>query len=151
VALAIALGAESVVYLNGDARRRDTAAALGAHTLEAAPERLGPFPVTVDAGADPERLALALHATAPDGVCTSVAIYFGEQPRLPLLSMYTKGITFKTGRANARTAMPHVLELAAAGAFHPELVTTRVVGWTDAAPALLERDWTKLVIERAAG
>jgi len=30
----------------------------------------------------------------------------------------------------------------------PELVTTSVVGWSDAADALLERDWTKLVIER---
>jgi threonine dehydrogenase-like Zn-dependent dehydrogenase len=146
--LAVALGAESVTYLDPDPRRREIAAALGADALAQAPKRLGPFPITVDAGADPQRLALALQATAPDGLCTSVAIYFGEQPALPLLSMYTKGITFKTGRANARTAMPHVLELTASGALHPELVTTRVVGWKDAADALVERDWTKLVIER---
>jgi threonine dehydrogenase-like Zn-dependent dehydrogenase len=63
--------------------------------------------------------------------------------------MYTKGITFKTGRVDARTAMPHVLELSASGALRPELVTTRVVDWTDAADALLEGGWTKLVIERA--
>ena len=44
--------------------------------------------------------------------------------------------------------MPHVLELAASGALRPELVTTKVVGWSDAADALLERGWTKLVIER---
>jgi hypothetical protein len=44
--------------------------------------------------------------------------------------------------------MPHVLELAASGALRPELVTTRVVGWADAADALLEHGWTKLVIER---
>ena len=62
--------------------------------------------------------------------------------------MYTKGITFRTGRANAREALPHVLALAAAGDLHPELVTTRVVGWAEAAEALLERGWTKLVIER---
>jgi threonine dehydrogenase-like Zn-dependent dehydrogenase len=146
--LAVALGAESVTYLDPDPRRREIAAALGADALAQAPKRLGPFPVTVDAGADPQRLALALQATAPDGLCTSVAIYFGEQPTLPLLSMYTKGITFKTGRANARAAMPHVLELTASGALHPELVTTRVVDWKDAADALVERDWTKLVIER---
>jgi threonine dehydrogenase-like Zn-dependent dehydrogenase len=145
--LAVALGAESVTYLDSDPRRREIAAALGADALAQAPKRLGPFPITVDAGADPQLLALALQATAPDGLCTSVAIYFGEQPALPLLSMYTKGITFKTGRANARTDMPHVLELTASGAFHPELVTTRVVGWKDAADALVERDWTKLVIE----
>jgi len=44
--------------------------------------------------------------------------------------------------------MPHVLELAAKGAFHPERVTTRTVAWQDAAEALREGDWCKLVIER---
>jgi threonine dehydrogenase-like Zn-dependent dehydrogenase len=148
VTLAVALGAESVTYVDGDARRRATAERLGAATLAETPSRLGPFPITVDSSADPDGLALALRSTAPDGVCTSTAIYFGEQPSLPLLEMYTKGITFKTGRANAREAMPHVLELAADGAIQPELVTSRVVGFADAADALLERDWTKLVIER---
>ncbi len=112
------------------------------------PRRLGPFPVTVDASADPEGLGLALRSTAPDGTCTSTAIYFGEQPSLPLLEMYTKGITFKTGRVNAREAIDDVLALAAAGAIRPELVTTRAIAWSDAREALLERDWTKLVIER---
>jgi len=150
VALALALGAESVTYVDVDVGRRETAARLGAETLSLAdaPQRLGPFPITVDASAEAEGLALALRSTAPDGICTSKAIYFGEQPQLPLLEMYTKGVTFKTGRANAREAIPHVLELTASGALHPELVTTRVVGWADAADALLEGDWTKLVIER---
>ncbi len=147
-AIAVALGAESVLYADSDPGRCATAAALGAQTLSELPSRLGPFAVTVDASADPQGLALALRSTAPDGSCTSTAIYFGDQPSLPLLEMYTKGITFRTGRANARTAMPHVIELAASGALHPEVVTTRVVGWGDAADALLERDWTKLVIER---
>ena len=132
-------------------RRRSaarTAEALGAQTLAETPQRLGPFPVTVDSSADADGLALALRSTAPDGTCTSTAIYFGEQPSLPLLEMYTKGITFKTGRAHAREAMPHVLELAASGAIQPELVTTRTVAWDDAAEALREGDWTKLVIER---
>ncbi len=147
-AIALALGAESVTYVDTDASRRQTAEQLGADTVAETPSRLGPFPITVDSCADPAGLALALRSTAPDGTCTSTAIYFGEQPSLPLLEMYTKGITFKTGRANAREAMPHVLELAAAGAFRPELVTSRVVGFADAADALLERDWCKLVIER---
>ncbi|HEY2719168.1 MAG TPA: hypothetical protein VGI52_06015, partial [Solirubrobacteraceae bacterium] len=116
--------------------------------LAGAPPRLGPFPVTVDASAEPDGLALALRSTSPDGTCTSTAIYFGEQPTLPLLEMYTKCITFKTGRAHVREAMPHVLALAADGALAPERVTTRTVPWADAADALLERGWTKLVIER---
>ncbi len=148
VAIALALGAASVTYVDADASRRATAERLGASTLAETPSRLGPFPITVDSSADPDGLALALRSTAPDGTCTSTAIYFGEQPSLPLLEMYTKGITFKTGRANAREAMPHVLELAASHAIEPELVTSRVVGFDDAADALLERDWCKLVIER---
>jgi threonine dehydrogenase-like Zn-dependent dehydrogenase len=147
-ALAVALGAESVVYLDADERRRGIAAALGAETIAEMPKRLGPFPITVDASADPEGLAVALRSTAPDGTCTSTAIYFGEQPSLPLLEMYTKGITFRTGRVHVREAMGHVLQLAAAGSVHPELVTTRVAPWADAAEALLEGGWTKLVIER---
>jgi threonine dehydrogenase-like Zn-dependent dehydrogenase len=146
--LAVALGSESVLYVDRDEGRRATASALGAQTLAEMPKRLGPFPITVDSSADPEGLALALRSTAPDGICTSTAIYFGEPPALPLLEMYTKGITFKTGRANARPAMGHVIELAASGALHPELVTSSVVSWSDAPAALAEGGWTKLVIER---
>ena len=87
-------------------------------------------------------------STAPDGICTSTAIYFGEQPELPLLEMYTKIVTFKTGRVHARPIMPAVLDLAAHGTLCPELITTRVVDWPDAGEALLARDWTKLLMTR---
>jgi threonine dehydrogenase-like Zn-dependent dehydrogenase len=147
-ALALALGAGSVLYVDLAEHRRQIAARMGADTLAEVPTRLGPFPVTVDASADPDGLALALRSTGPDGTCTSTGIYFGEQPSLPLLEMYTKGITFKTGRAHVREAMPQVLELAAAGRLQPERVTSRVVAWADAQEALLQRDWTKLVIAR---
>jgi alcohol dehydrogenase len=147
-ALALALGSPSVLYVDGAGHRRQIASTLGADTLAEAPKRLGPFPITVDASAEHEGLALALRSTAPDGTCTSTAIYFGEQPSLPLLEMYTKGITFKTGRVHARGAMPQVLELAAAGRLHPERVTSGVVAWADAPEALLEGGWTKLVVAR---
>jgi alcohol dehydrogenase len=148
-ALAVALGSESVLYVDGDGTRRSIAERLGAQTLADTPRRVGPFPITVDSSGRADGLRLALRSTAPDGTCTSTAIYFGEGPALPLLEMYTKGITFRTGRVNAREAMPHVLELAAAGAVQPQVVTSRVVSWGDAAPALLEGGWTKLVVERA--
>ncbi len=148
--IARALGSEWVLYVDADEGRRSIAESLGAQTMAEAPARLGPFPVTVDACADAEGLGLALRSTAPDGTCTSCAIYFGEQPRMPLLEMYTKGITFRTGRANAREAIPHVLDLAASGALRPERVTTHSVPWAHAAEALGEGGWTKLVIERDA-
>jgi threonine dehydrogenase-like Zn-dependent dehydrogenase len=149
-AIAVALGAGSVTYVDAEAARRATAESLGAETLALAdaPPRLGPFPITVDSCGEPGALALALRSTAPDGTCTSTAIYFDEQPQLPLLEMYTKCATFKTGRAHARPVIPQVLELAASGALQPERVTSRTVAWEEAAQALLERDWAKLVIER---
>jgi len=148
VAIALALGSEQVVYADRDERRRALAASFGAETLAETPKRLGPFPITVDAGGHEAGLALALRSTAPDGTCTSCAVYFGEQPAVPMLEMYTKGITLVTGRANAREAMPHVLALAAAGTLRPERVTSSVVAWREAPEALVEDGWTKLVFER---
>jgi alcohol dehydrogenase len=147
-AIAVALGSERVLYVDRDEGRRAIAASVGAETDGEIARRLGPFPVTVDASADPDGLTLALRSTAPDGVCTSCAIYFGEQPALPLLEMYTKGITFHTGRANAREALPAVHALVASGSLQPERVTSRVLAWDDAPAALLEEGWTKLVFER---
>ncbi|HXB16638.1 MAG TPA: alcohol dehydrogenase catalytic domain-containing protein [Solirubrobacteraceae bacterium] len=147
-AIALALGSERVVYADRDERRRALAESFGAETVGETPKRLGPFPITVDACGYEAGLALALRSTAPDRTCTSCAVYFGEQPAVPMLEMYTKGITFVTGRANAREAMPHVLALAAAGALRPELVTSSVVPWREAPGALVEDGWTKLVFER---
>jgi alcohol dehydrogenase len=147
--IAVALGAERVVYADHDEGRLEIARALGAETQAAPfPRRSGPFPITVDHSARAEGIRFALLSTAPDGICTSTAIYFGDPPPLPLLEMYTFGITFKTGRCNARPAIPEVLGLVERGALAPELVTTRVVQWHEAASALAERDWTKLVIKR---
>jgi hypothetical protein len=47
----------------------------------------------------------------------------------------------------ARPIIPEILELAAAGDLHPELVTSKVVAWDDAAEAVGELE-TKLVVTR---
>ena len=52
--------------------------------------------------------------------------------------MYTKGITFKTGRVHARPVMPDVLDLVREGRFDPAPMTMQAVGWEDAAEALSE-------------
>jgi alcohol dehydrogenase len=149
VAIALALGSEAVTYADSGRLRLDLAESLGAQILDVPwPERVGPMPITMDANGTEEGIKLALRSTARDGECTSTAIYFGEQPQLPLLDMYMKVVTFKTGRVHVRPVMPEVLGLAEGGAFHPELITTRVVDWPDAVDALLERGWTKLVLAR---
>jgi alcohol dehydrogenase len=61
--------------------------------------------------------------------------------------MYTRGVVFRTGRVNARAAIPAVLELVAAGRLRPELVTSATVQWDDAPAALASLD-AKTVIVR---
>ncbi len=55
-----------------------------------------------------------------------------------LYDMFVSGITFHTGQANAGADLPAVLELVASGKFDPGPVTTHMVGWEDAAEALIE-------------
>jgi alcohol dehydrogenase len=66
---------------------------------------------------------------------------------MPLFEMYITGMTFVTGRGHPRTVIPEVLELARSGKIQPERVTSKVVGWDDAIPALLDPP-TKLMIAR---
>jgi alcohol dehydrogenase len=89
----------------------------------------------------------AIRSTEPEGVCTSTAIYFASDITVPLLEMYTRGITFRTGRVNARAVIPKVLDLVTAGRLEPELVTAAVVAWDDADTALAQLD-AKTVVTR---
>jgi threonine dehydrogenase-like Zn-dependent dehydrogenase len=149
IAIAKALGAERVDVVGGRKRDRELAAELGANVLdEEFPDRAGFYPITVDASADPAGIACALRSTDADGICTSIGIYFQPIP-LPLLDMFSQGITFKTGRPHVRTLMPDVLELVREGKFDPDPMTVQKVPWDDAADALSELR-AKTVVERAA-
>jgi threonine dehydrogenase-like Zn-dependent dehydrogenase len=143
-----ALGASRVTYLDEDPERLRVAEGLGAHVHEGPPPRkLGSYAITVDAGATRESLACALRSTEPGGHCTSVGILFEPETPMPLLEMYTSGVTFHIGRAQARPTIPAILELVLEGRLHPERVTSRVVDWEEAPEAVREPE-RKLVIER---
>lgn len=146
---AVALGAGQVDYVDSDAARLAIAAKLGATPRRREPDmhRLGPYRITVDASAEPRGLALALRSTEPGGVCTSVGIYFSRATPMPLREMYGSGVTFITGRANARACLCDVLGLAECGRLHPELVNGRVARWDDAVEALFD-PCAKVVITR---
>jgi alcohol dehydrogenase len=88
-----------------------------------------------------------LKSTDADGLCTSIGIYLEPTP-LPLLDMFTQGITFVTGRPHVRTLMPDVLELVRQGKFDPDPMTVNKVAWDDAAEALSDLR-AKTVVERA--
>jgi threonine dehydrogenase-like Zn-dependent dehydrogenase len=148
---ALALGAEHVLYVDPDPDKRAIAETYGARTLDHVPDRLDQrYPIAVDHSGSPQGLGLALNSLDRDGICTSTAVYFDQDrvPPFPLLSMYMMSTTFVTGRIHAHTNAPHVLELLDSGAFDPSPVTTKVVPFDDAADALLEHDYTKLVFTR---
>ena len=153
-ASAVALGAARVVYADTDSGRLERAAAVGAEPLRVAageegepawPAKLGRFPITVDASGDHGGLNAAIRATAANGTCTSVAIYFEPATPLPLLEMYTRGCTLHTGRCHARALIPEVLALIASGRLDPALVTSAVVDFDDAVDALADPP-TKLIL-----
>jgi threonine dehydrogenase-like Zn-dependent dehydrogenase len=147
-AIASALGAERIDFAGGRPDERELAEQLGATLAdEEFPDRLGPYPITVDASFDHAGLACALRSTEPDGICTSIGIYWEPETPVPLLEMYTKGIRFHTGRPHTRESMPRILELVRAGSFQPEFVTRETAEWDDAAEAIADHR-AKLVISR---
>ncbi len=131
-AFAAALGAR-VDYVDHDVCRLAAAEKLGAvvHDRVKPDKSWEPYPVTVHTSADPSMLAATLRATWPDGVCTDTGIYYQPVVEMPLLPMYTHGVRFVTGRVNARSAIPAVLELLAAGCDLASAVD-RVVPWAEA-------------------
>jgi alcohol dehydrogenase len=150
VAVALAMGS-AVDYTDHDDGRLGIAESLGAKPTKLNPgeypKKMGSYPVVVDHTSQPAGLASAIRSTEPGGVCTSTAIYFAPETPLPLLEMYTRGITYITGRVNARACTEPLLRLYEAGNFHPEKVTTQTANWDDAIEAL-KTYTTKLVISR---
>lgn len=148
--LAVSLGAGRVLYLDDSAERRTMAERLGAVAeplaLDAGREPHEQFDITVDASGAQPALEHALRSTAPNGVCTSVAIYFAPLVGLPLTSLYMKGITFHTSRVSSRATLPGVIDHVACGHFHPESLVSRVVPFAQAAEAMDSRA-IKLVFE----
>ena len=151
VAVAAAMGAGGVTYVDHDEGRLEIASALGATVTQLSagdyPKRFGPYPIVVDHTSDQKGLACAIRSTEPGGICTSTAIYFASETPLPLLEMYTSGLTYITGRVNARPCFEPLIALLEGGRFHPEKVTTQTADWDDAVDALNSYT-TKLVITR---
>lgn len=147
VAIAKALGASEVTYVDTNDESLQLAEAAGATSIEGQPpKRLGPFALTVDASNIPEGLHCALRSTEPGGICTSVSIFF-QETTLPLFEMYSTGVTFKTGMVNSRETIPHVLSLVQSGRLQPEKYTTLLTTWPNAPEALFEAT-NKVVVTR---
>jgi threonine dehydrogenase-like Zn-dependent dehydrogenase len=145
-----ALGSGRVRYADSDTARLAAASDLGAETIDVSegfPRRFEQAPIVVSASLQTEGLHCAIHSTEPYGRIVPVTIHFAPETPMPLLSMYTRGITFHTSRADSRLYLQEVLDLVAGGGLDPLRVPTRLVPWGEAA----ER-WTepalKMVVTR---
>lgn len=149
------LGSGRVLYLDDDPIRRAhakrfaidveplgltdrRAAAKSNRSLAASGASFEQFEITVDGTGNPDALDFIIASTAPNGVCTSVAIYLTPTTPVPLQKMYSKGITFITGRVHARAELPAMIDCCAKGHFHPEHVTSRIVPFSQAAEAMTD-------------
>lgn len=146
---AIALGASSVTVAASDIAVLEVADRIGATPVEVdlAERPAATAPIVVDCGAEPTGLRWAIRATEPEGILHSVSSYVAGEVSLPLQRMYTLGIEFHIGRAHSAALLPEVVALVADGRLRPELVTTRVVDWDDAAERFTDPT-IKLVVTR---
>jgi threonine dehydrogenase-like Zn-dependent dehydrogenase len=144
----VALGSQQVDYVDTNQRRLHVAQAVGANLIERAVDgsRLGRYRITVEHYGELAGLHSALRSTEPEGVCTFTAIYLGTDTPVPLLEMYTRGVTFRTGRVNARSVLPRVVDLIVEGRLRPELVTAATVPWDEADTALADLDAKTIVV-----
>jgi alcohol dehydrogenase len=146
---ATVLGAASVTVASADESVLRLADELGARPLrvdftERSAEK---WPIVVDCGLETNGFQWAVRATEPEGVLHSVSSYLEDTVSVPLRRLYTLGIEFHIGRAHSAALLPEVAALVESGRLHPELVTTCVIGWNDAADRFLEPT-IKLIIER---
>lgn len=157
VGIAVALGSTRVDYFDYSHARLKIAESLGANPVEVtrdpkwyeqhAPRRGGPYYASVDASNTDEGLDFALRSLAPGGVCTGVSYYFRRKTPVPMMHMYLNSSTLRVSISQPRTDVANVFGLIRSGKFKPQLVTTLVAPWEDAARAFLERT-TKVIVKR---
>lgn len=134
-AIARSLGS-SVTFVDPSGAAGAVAERLGAHVvrrLDRSIERA--YPVTVDASMDPALLRDVLEATAPGGECTISTMYVDPLTEVPLMAMFERCATLRTGQPHARALVPAVLELIDSGRLAPRALIGSVVPWDDAADA----------------
>jgi threonine dehydrogenase-like Zn-dependent dehydrogenase len=143
VEMALAAGASRVDYLDRNPQRRALAESLGARIVDEPEE----YSVVVEASGRPEDLHRAVRAAGPGGIVTALGIYFIDAP-LPLLDMYAKDVTFRTGRPSVGPHIAKVLGLCAEGRIHPERISGAVLPWEEMIPTLLDRKVMKPIFVR---
>jgi threonine dehydrogenase-like Zn-dependent dehydrogenase len=156
-ALAVAMNASRVDYVDTDETRLEIARSVGANsikldrnmslkTLRGALPREG-YPITADASGSPEKLEFAIRALRTGGTCTGLAFYVKKTTPMPLWDMYLKSASVHVGLSHPRRDISEIIPLIQSGNFKPEQVITLSADWVDAPSAYVEQT-TKLVLSR---
>lgn len=136
--IALALGARRVRFVDTRPFLRAEAERLGIEAL--APrdlDRRDLSSLTIDAGATPAGLELAIKMTAEDGFCNCVGSLHTSS-KIPTALMFGRNVTVRVGRAHAHPQIRPVLDLVAAGRIRPAEVTSAVAAFDEAPRALRE-------------
>jgi alcohol dehydrogenase len=135
---AIALDATQVTYVDTDAGRCATAAALGAHVIpvDQYPDRLDDrYALVVDASASTAGFRCGLLSVRPAGTYVVRSVYFGELT-LPYFDLYATGVTIVTGPPHATPHVPAVLAMLESGRLDPRPLLTEPLAY-ETAPDVL--------------
>ena len=134
--VAHALGLREVAFVDSRQHVRDLAEKLGfaAHPARAL-RSLPRAALVIEESGTRAGVAAAIGHTAPDGICSSTGSLY-RSAKIPAGLMYARNISLHIGRSDARTHIPRVLELMAAGRLQPETVTTDTAPIDDAPTAI---------------
>jgi threonine dehydrogenase-like Zn-dependent dehydrogenase len=147
VLIAKAMGALRIDYMDYSSERLELAKRCGAdNVLEFSSHINEQYDIVVEANSDKQGLFKAIKYVRPNGLISSSGIYL-KKMKMPLIEIYSKGVTFKSGLVNARTDAEKVLELITAKKLNPELVTTKIDSWDNAIEAFLTKT-TKVIVSR---
>ena len=148
VAIAGVLGAERVDYFSPDREQSAKAERLGANVLASPSDvRSEAYEIVVDNSQDAELLALAIRAAAPAGVLTSTTMYPDRRTPVPLMDVFSRGLTFSTGQPHVVALLDDVLRLLADGTVDVGGIVDAVYPW-DSAPAAFRLGHGKAVCVR---
>lgn len=119
--VAAALGASRVVYIDADPERRAIAERIrGVETDTGPPRRdLGRFDIVFDCSTSARALQQAMRLLTPDGIVECPGGHY-QPVELDLFHMYTRGVTFHTGIANAHEHINAAFNLVLDGRIQPQ-------------------------------
>ncbi len=146
--IATSLGASQVDVYGVHPSARSKVEAMGARVLLSENEiAANHYPITVDASMDPQKLALAVQASAPAGELTLSTMYNTKTTDLPLMQMFEKCLSMATGQPDVRSLIKPVLQLLVAEQDKFGLLIDEVQPW-QAAPSVFSHGLGKQVVIR---